>query len=98
MKYWLAKPHQTEPQILKWRGSYPDFVELDSLKQYIGLKAYSITITDKSISPDNKSRLLAAVPHAHEPAGTVACMNFIHQILTGQHLVGIRVSVELLLE
>ena len=37
MKNWLAKPHQTEPQILKWKESYPDFVELDSLKQYAGL-------------------------------------------------------------
>jgi hypothetical protein len=88
MKHWLSKPHQTEPQILKWKESYPEFVELDSLTQYVGLNVYSITVTDKSIPSDNKRRLLVAVPHAHEPAGTVACMNFIHQVLTGQHLDG----------
>jgi len=86
MKNWLAKPHQTEPPIIQWQEAYPDLVELDCLKQYVGLNVYSITITDKSIPEDNKKRLLAVVPHAHEPAGTVACMNFIHQVLTGRHL------------
>ncbi len=28
------------------------------------------------------------MPHAHEPAGTVGCMNFVSQLLTGKHLDG----------
>ena len=35
VKHWLAKPHQMEPQILKWQEKYPDLVELDSVKQQV---------------------------------------------------------------
>lgn len=86
MKHWLAKPHQTEPQILRWQENYPDLVDLDFIRQYVGLKAYAITVTNKKIPSDKKGKLIFAVPHAHEPAGTVGCMNFINQLLTGQHL------------
>jgi hypothetical protein len=88
MKHWLAKPHQTEPQILRWRNDHPGLVELDAIKQYVGLKAYAVTISDKNTPSDDKGKLIFAVPHAHEPAGTVACMNFINQLLTGRHLDG----------
>lgn len=88
MEYWLAKPHQMEPQILNWQELYPDLVELDVIRQFVGLNAYAITITDRSIPLDNKGKLIFTVPHAHEPAGTVACMNFINQLLTGRHLDG----------
>jgi murein tripeptide amidase MpaA len=83
MNHWLAKPHQTEPQFLAWARDYPDWVELDTITQYVGLKAYSITVTDKSTPADKKSKLLFAVPHAHEPAGTVGCMQYLNQLLTG---------------
>ncbi|MBD3182061.1 hypothetical protein GF312_07205 [Candidatus Poribacteria bacterium] len=83
---WLVKPHQTETKFLEWGQEYPHLVELDSICQYVGLNAYSITLTDKSISLDQKEKLIFAVPHAHEPAGTAACMNYINQILTGKHL------------
>lgn len=88
MKHWLARPYQTEPQILRWQSEYPHLVELDTVTQHAGLKAYAITITDKSTPSDNKGKLIFSVPHAHEPAGTVACMDFINQLLTGQHLDG----------
>lgn len=88
MTHWLAKPHQTEPKFLAWQELYPDLVELDFINQYVGLKAYSVTITDRNVPAEHKQRLLFAVPHAHEPAGTVACMNFINQLLTGEHLDG----------
>jgi hypothetical protein len=88
MNHWLAKPHQTEPYILQWKDEYPDLVELDFIEQYVGLKTYSITVTDKTISTEEKNKMIFAVPHAHEPAGTVACMNYISQLLTGAHLDG----------
>ncbi len=88
MKFWLAKPHQTEQQFLLWGREYPGLVELDSVAQYVGLKAYSITVTDKSTPADQKSKLIFAVPHAHEPAGTVGCMEYLNQLLTGKHFDG----------
>ncbi|MFC1715886.1 M14 family zinc carboxypeptidase [Candidatus Poribacteria bacterium] len=88
MKHWLAKPHQTEPQILRWREDHPDLVELDTVEQYVGLKTYAVSITDRSVPTDGKGKLIFAIPHAHEPAGTVACMNYVNQLLTGHHLDG----------
>jgi len=87
-KCWLAKPEQMEPQILKWQKNYPELIKLDWITQYVGLKAYSITVTDFTVDSDKKEKMLFAVPHAHEPAGTEACMNFIHQLLTGENLDG----------
>ena len=87
IKHWLAKPHQVEPQIRIWRERYPDLVEIDYVRQYTGLNVYCITITDKK-SLNDRERLLFTIPHAHEPAGTVACMNFINQMLTGENLDG----------
>jgi len=94
IKHWLAKPHQTEPQILAWKESHPDLVELDFVTQYVGLKAYSVTITAQNVPAEHKKRCLFALPHAHEPAGTVACMNFINQLLTGEHLDGTASDVD----
>lgn len=88
MNHWLAKPHQTEPQFLKWKNNYPDLVDLDVVKQFVGLNAYAITITNGNLSSDKKGKLIFAIPHAHEPAGTVACMNYINQLLTGKNLDG----------
>ena len=40
-------------------------------------------MTDRSTPADRKAKLIFAVPHAHEPAGTVGCMHYINQLLTG---------------
>ncbi len=87
LKYWLARPFLVERQIKIWQDSYPDLIEIDSVKQYVCLYAFSITITNRKAHA-NKKKMLFTVPHAHEPAGTVACMNFINQILTGKNLDG----------
>lgn len=88
--YWLARPYQVERQIDKWQKdrNNENILDIESVNQYIGLKAYAITITNKSISSDKKEKILFSVPHAHEPAGTVACMNVINQLLTAQNLDG----------
>jgi hypothetical protein len=94
MRHWLAKPHQTEPQFLAWREAYPDLVSLETVPQYVGLTAYAITVTDFSIPPEEKGQLLFSVPHAHEPAGTVACMHFIQQLLAGTTFDGEAVDLD----
>ncbi|MGQ9607822.1 MAG: M14 family zinc carboxypeptidase [bacterium] len=87
IKYWLARPFQVERQIKIWQNNYPELLEIDFIRQYVGLNAYSITITNRK-NHKSKKKMLFTVPHAHEPAGTVACMNFINQILTGKNLDG----------
>jgi hypothetical protein len=88
INYWLARPYQIESQIHKWQKDYSDILDIDSVDQYVGLKAYAITVTNKAISSDSKEKLLFSVPHAHEPAGTVSCMSVINQLLTGQNFDG----------
>ncbi|MGB9595009.1 MAG: M14 family zinc carboxypeptidase [Candidatus Poribacteria bacterium] len=88
--HWLARPYQIERQIDKWQKdkNNEDILDIESVNQYVGLKAYAITITNKLIPSDNKEKILFSVPHAHEPTGTVACMNVINQLLTEKKLDG----------
>jgi hypothetical protein len=85
---WIVRPKQVEAKLHEYRTRFPNLVDLDFAQQFVGLKIYAITITDKARSATRKKKLLVVVPHAHEPAGTAACMNFANQILMGKHLDG----------
>lgn len=85
---WLVKPHQTQPQLLEWARRYPHLVEMDSVQQFCGHEVYVITVTDRSVPDKDKRKCLFTQPHAHEPATTAACMNFLSQVLDGHHLDG----------
>jgi len=85
---WIVRPQGVEAKLREYRNRFPGLVELDFERQYVGLKLYAITITDKARSSTRKRKVLAIVPHAHEPAGTAACMDFANELLTGKHLDG----------
>lgn len=93
-RYWLSRPYQVERYISYWFDQYPHLVDIEHVRQYVGLNAYAITVTDREVSNDRKEKLLFAVPHAHEPAGTVACMDFINLLLTGQRLDGSKSDID----
>jgi len=84
---WLAKPHQTEPRILEWARRYPHLVQLDTEHQW-SHTAYAVTVTDRAVPDADKRKCLITVPHGHEPAGTVACMNTLSRLLDGRALDG----------
>jgi hypothetical protein len=84
---WLAKPHQTEPKILEWAQNYPQQTRLNTVRPWTHT-VYALTVTDSSVPDDDKRKCLFAVPHGHEPAGTVACMNVLSQLLDGCALDG----------
>jgi hypothetical protein len=86
--WWLGMPHTVEPKILEWLEKYPDRLELCHTTQYTGHKIYALTVTNRDIPADGKKKLLTTVSHGHEPAGTAAIMNFINQLLEGEHLNG----------
>jgi hypothetical protein len=44
-------------------------------------------------NPDADTRLLVTVPHAHEPAGTAACVDVLCQLITGTHLDGTKADL-----
>ena len=86
--WWLGMPHTVEPKILEWQEKYSDRLELQHTTQYTGHKIYALTVTNREVPAEEKKKLLTTVSHGHEPAGTAAIMNFINQLLTGEHLNG----------
>lgn len=88
LRDWVAYPHQVDAKVAEWQARFPQYLEVDTITQYTRHKLYALTATDRKLSAAPKQKLLCFVPHAHEPAGTVACMNFISQLLTGKHLDG----------
>ena len=67
---------------------WTNLLEAEAMEQYTRHKVWALTVTDKSVSAEGKRKHLFFVPHAHEPAGTVGCMNAVCQLLTGKHLDG----------
>ena len=57
--------------------------------QYAGRPVWALTVTDTSVSDDDKKKLIFFKPHAHEPAPIAAQMNVINQLLTGETLDGV---------
>ncbi len=78
---WPAKRTAYQPLLHEWAAD--DLVQLDTVEQFAGGNCYAATVG----SPD-RPRLIVTVPHAHEPAGTVACLDVISQLVTGQGLEG----------
>jgi hypothetical protein len=85
-KTWLYKPVAVSPVIAGWHREFPGIVRIDEAKQFTGDAVYAITVTGEGENP--KKNFLLAVPHAHEPAGTAAAMNFLNEIITGKDLSG----------
>jgi hypothetical protein len=90
---WLAKPHQTEPRILEWAQEHPQWTQLDTVRPW-SHTVYAITVTDRRVPDEGKRKGLFAVPHGHEPAGTVACMNVLSQLLDGCELDGMPTTLD----
>lgn len=88
LRDWIAYPHQVDAKVAEWQARFPQFLEVDLMYQYTRHKVYALTVTDRRLPAEPKRTHLTFVPHAHEPAGTVACMNIISQLLTGKHLDG----------
>jgi len=85
---WIAMPAQVETCVLGWAHEYPAHVSVTTLSQFDGHTVYAVTVTGPSAGGSVKPGLLCAVPHAHEPAGTAACMSVLCQLITGQTLEG----------
>jgi len=83
---WLSQPREVETQLLEWSKTYPDKLQLDWAKQFTGDTVYAATVS--GAWGKATKNLLIAVPHAHEPAGTAASMDFLCQLLTGRTLDG----------
>ncbi|MCD4823371.1 MAG: hypothetical protein K8S55_02085 [Phycisphaerae bacterium] len=85
-KTWLGKPEDVNQAILEWQKKFPEIVRIDEEKQFSGDSVYAVTVTANNDKP--KKNFMVAVPHAHEPAGTAAAMNFLNEVITGTKLDG----------
>jgi hypothetical protein len=85
---WLAMPQQVDAQVERWQRDFPDLFTVDYLTQYTGHRCLALTVAEKASADDAKAAAWFCVPHAHEPAGTAAIMDFIQQLLTGRDLAG----------
>ncbi|MCX8082546.1 MAG: hypothetical protein N3D17_04040 [bacterium] len=82
----MSKPEKINRDIFRWARDYTDIVRIDEETQFTGDKVYAITVEKRNNLP--KRNLLVAVPHAHEPAGTVAIMEFLSELITGKDAEG----------
>ena len=85
---WIAMPDEVEAKILEWRDAYPNIVSFETETQYVGLKVYAVTVTDRDGDPSTKKKMFVHVPHAHEPGATAGCMDFLNALIAGKHLDG----------
>ncbi len=88
LRDWVCYPHQVDAKVAEWRERFPNLLEAEAMEQYTRHKVWALTVTDRSVPTEAKRKHLFFVPHAHEPAGTVGCMNAVCQLLTGKHLDG----------
>ncbi|NPV08283.1 MAG: hypothetical protein HPY83_10040 [Anaerolineae bacterium] len=83
---WPAYPHQVDALVRRWREAHPGLISVEALPQYTRHRVYALTVSDGPDDQQDKRGLICAVPHAHEPAATVGILDFVNELLTGQHL------------
>ena len=81
---WIVRPSAVEAKLRELRNKSLGMVDLEFERQFVGLKINALTMTDKLRPATRKLKILVVVPHAHEPAGTAACMAFADELLTGK--------------
>lgn len=80
---WVSHPQEWQPWARRWAEEF-EGVHLREWPQWGGAKVVALSLG----KPEARVRLLVTVPHGHEPAGTAACVDMAHQLLTGRHLDG----------
>ena len=82
---WWVYPWQVDSKVAEWQRRFPELLRVDVEEQYTRQRVWGLTVTDFSVPDEGKRKHLFFVPHAHEPAGTAACMSCVHQLLSGHH-------------
>ena len=80
---WVVRNDHVERQLLAWERQFPDLLTLESYVTFEGYPTYAVKLTDENIDDERKKKLLFIESHGHEPAGTAAIMELLHQVLAG---------------
>jgi len=83
---WVSHPEEWQPLLDRWAEEFGTRVALHAWPQIGGQQVRGLTLGDDG--RERPVRLLAAVPHAHEPAPTAALVNLAAELLTGKRLDG----------
>jgi len=84
---WVCRPGVVEVLLRMWHRDSPDLVTLDFEATYTGHMLGAATVTGPG-DASGRGKLLSVVPHAHEPAGTAASVEFLSQLISGRSLAG----------
>lgn len=82
---WVYHPRDVERLLRRWATEHGDLLSLEAAEQYCGQNVWAATVTGPGDASD-RPKLLSVVPHAHEPGGTAASMEFLSQLITGRSL------------
>jgi hypothetical protein len=85
---WISHPDDVQAKVREWQESVGELLHVDALVQPTGRPVFALTATDPTVPEEAKRKLLAFVPHAHEPAPTAACVNVLNMVLTSRGLDG----------
>lgn len=83
---WVSHPQEWQPLFRNWSAATDRETEIAAFEQFGGERLVALTLIPRVGDPS--ARLLVAVPHAHEPAPTAACVNAASQLLRGERLDG----------
>ncbi len=84
----LVRPEEWQPRFRRWREEAPDRVLVHAWSQYGGQEVLALTVLPPGGPRPGAPHLLAAVPHALEPAPTAAAVDLACQLVTGRHVDG----------
>lgn len=82
---WVYHPQEIERLLRQWETEHGDLLRLEAERQFCGLNVWAATVTGPG-DATNRPKMLCIVPHAHEPGGTAASMEFLSQLITGRSL------------
>ena len=89
---WLSQPEEWQPLFRRWHREFPERTRLHVWPQMGGQEVVALTIGRADVLAGGAEpppfRLLAAVPHGHEPAPTAAAVDVASQLLRGTHVDG----------
>lgn len=85
---WVSYPGDWQPFFERWVEEYPERCKLAETRQLGEHRLLALTICRGGPPHQFEHRLLVAVPHAHEPAGTAASVDLASELLRGRHLNG----------
>jgi hypothetical protein len=80
--FYHVTPDEVDGLVVDLKAAESSDLEIRTYRQHAGRCVYALTFDALAYSSKSKKKLFISRPHAHEPAGTAACTEFI-KVLAG---------------